>query len=356
MLKLQPHFAQGIDTVQVLRNALQSAVEFEHATLPAYLTALYSIKPGTNREAAAIIGSVTVQEMLHMTIAANILNAVGGHPVIDKPGFIPVYPGPLPMGIHEGLTVSLGKLTRGLVYDVFMTIEEPEVPQAYPVKQPALAMFQEKAAAAREPGFATIGEFYAAISKAIGEMGEEIFTGDPSYQVVDNTWFPPDQLFPVTDVASAQRAIEVIVEQGEGTPQSPREADNEAALAHYYRLAQIVYARRLVKDRHEPLGWSYSGAPVGIDPAGIWNLYPNAKTVDYPEGSRARTVSQQFNTTYTALLTSLHVTFNGQPERLRAAIGLMYELKLTADQLVAIPLPGTDYTAAPTFEYSPVNV
>lgn len=356
MLKIQRHFIGGIASVEALRAKLQAAVEFEHATLPAYLTALYSIKPGMNRAAAAIIGSVTVQEMLHMTIAANILNAIGGRPVIDKPGFIPVYPGPLPMGIHEGLTVSLEKLTRGLVYNAFMTIEEPEDPIRFPVKSPRLAAVQSTGEAQAEPGYATIGEFYAAIADAIQRFGNGIFTGDPSRQVVDNTWFPPDQLFPITDVESATAAIRVIVEQGEGTTTSPEEAEDESALAHYYRLAQIVYARKLVRDGAEGNRWSYSGAPVPLDPAGIWNLYPNAKTVDYPEGSRARILAEQFNTIYTNLLVCLHDTFNGEPERLNAALGIMYELKLKAGTLVSTRLPDTDLYAAPTFEYAPVNV
>lgn len=42
---------------------------------PPYLTALYSIPPGTNSEAYHILRAVVVAEMLHLTLAANILNA-----------------------------------------------------------------------------------------------------------------------------------------------------------------------------------------------------------------------------------------------------------------------------------------
>ena len=34
--------------------------------------------------------------MLHMTIACNVLNAVGGQPAIDRAGFVPDYPMILP--------------------------------------------------------------------------------------------------------------------------------------------------------------------------------------------------------------------------------------------------------------------
>ena len=42
------------------------------------------------------IKGVVIEEMLHMTIAANVLNAVGGHPAIDRPDFVPNYPQDLP--------------------------------------------------------------------------------------------------------------------------------------------------------------------------------------------------------------------------------------------------------------------
>ncbi|HEX6658334.1 MAG TPA: BBE domain-containing protein, partial [Ilumatobacter sp.] len=47
----------------------------------------------------------------------------------------------------------------------------------------------------------------------IGALGDKIFEHPSSPQVVDNTWFPPDQMFPVTNAKSACRAIDVIVEQ-----------------------------------------------------------------------------------------------------------------------------------------------
>src|ERR1700750_3516779 len=85
-----------VHTLDDLREHLQWAIELEHSTLPPYLCALYSIKPGTNAEAVAVITSVFIEEMLHMTLAANLLNAVGGTPVLDHPGFIPRYPAFLP--------------------------------------------------------------------------------------------------------------------------------------------------------------------------------------------------------------------------------------------------------------------
>ena len=61
-----------------------------------YLTSLFSIANGSDY-AATTIHSVVVEEMVHMTIAANVLNAVGGAPMIDSPAFIPTYPSLLPL-------------------------------------------------------------------------------------------------------------------------------------------------------------------------------------------------------------------------------------------------------------------
>ena len=70
-----------IKTLDSLRSHLQTALEVELSTVPPYLCALYSIKPGANPESSRLIRSVVMEEMLHMTLVANLLNAVGGKPV-----------------------------------------------------------------------------------------------------------------------------------------------------------------------------------------------------------------------------------------------------------------------------------
>ncbi|MFX9038798.1 ferritin-like domain-containing protein, partial [Acinetobacter baumannii] len=87
---------------------------------------------------------------------------------------------------------------------------------------------------------------------------------------VDNSWFPPDQLFPITSPRSASDAIQVIVRQGEGTPTSPLDAQGE--VAHYYRFEQIVKGRLLVQDRTEPTGFAFRGAVVALDDRAVWNM------------------------------------------------------------------------------------
>ena len=67
-----------ITDIDGLHRHLHAAMQLEHATIPPYLTALYSIHPGTNAAATQIVRAVAVEEMLHLTLAANVLNAVAG--------------------------------------------------------------------------------------------------------------------------------------------------------------------------------------------------------------------------------------------------------------------------------------
>lgn len=112
-----------IATLEDLRAHLQWAIEIEHCIIPPYLCALYSIKAGQNREASETIASVFMEEMLHMTLAANIMNAVGGRPVLDRPDFIPAYPQYLPHSAR-GFLIPLARFSKATI-ETFMKIENP---------------------------------------------------------------------------------------------------------------------------------------------------------------------------------------------------------------------------------------
>ena len=188
-------------TVEDLRRALQQAIELEHATIPTYLTALFSIKDGHNREVAEIISGIVVEEMLHMALACNVLNAIGGAPKIGAPGFVPRFPGKLPGGLRPDLTVSLRKASIAQVRDVFLAIEEPEE-TVHPRARHAL----------------TIGWFYGEIEAGLERLAASdpgLFSGDPARQVAG--WRGPGELFAVNNLETAMRALTEIVDQGEGS-------------------------------------------------------------------------------------------------------------------------------------------
>jgi hypothetical protein len=330
-----------------LRDALQAAIELEHAVIPPYLYALYSLLPGANEAAAGIIGSVVVEEMLHLTLAANILSAVGGRPVLDSPNMLPRYPGPLPGTVDDGLTVGLAPFSVGLVRDTFMAIEQPEW---------SLDFAAAPAGSAPDDKPLTIGQFYRRIRTTLVSLGEGAFTGRRHHQVTTNLM--PGTV-PVTGVASACQAIDTIIDQGEGTLTSPMEVTGPD-VAHYYRFAEIVYGRRLI--RNPAAGpatppdqrYLYDGAPVPVDPSAVRGAPVNPTMAGYPAGSAARQACQAFNYSYTSLLKALHAAFNGTPRELTSAIGLMGSLQQQALDMMSGATTG-GVPAGPTFEWQPTN-
>src|SRR5258707_342801 len=177
MLRIKP---VRITDLASLQSALQKAIELERATIPPYLTAYYTLR-GTSKGGTAarkILRSIVIEEMLHMHLACNILNAIGGAPVINAANFIPNYPGPLPMGIGgaDGLVVGVKRYSKATVQNTVMEIEEPENPIHIPVKAALEAI---------GPSFETIGQFYTAIGNEITRLNKisNIFTGDPGRQV-----------------------------------------------------------------------------------------------------------------------------------------------------------------------------
>lgn len=324
MLRIQPG---SIDTLDDLRSALQSAIQLEHATIPPYLTAFFTIS-GTSPGAlfaAQTLHDIFMEEMLHMHLACNMLNAIGGHPAINRAGFVPDYPGPLPMGIGSaepgGLTVGIKRYSAQTVQKTFMEIEEPESPLPIPTRE---AMLTAPPATTYE----TIGEFYHAIAAAMVRLGEGIFTGAAGLQV-------PGAI-EVTDVATAIEAITTIVTQGEGTSTSP--ADGSGELAHYYRFEQLYRGMKIVPDSTAPHGYAFDpGQPIVVnDATDVIRMVDNPMLVqlDPQTDWRAIQLSDEFDASYTKLLNCLHIAFNGAPDRIDDAIALMYELKNSAEELL----------------------
>ena len=114
-------------SVEHLRKDLQTALQLEHATIPPYLTALASIKGSYNLEIQSFVKPIIIQEMMHMALVANILNAVGGKPSIYSKDFIPRYPSHLPGGVQPDLIVPIEKISLALIRNIFMKIEQPEL-------------------------------------------------------------------------------------------------------------------------------------------------------------------------------------------------------------------------------------
>lgn len=337
--------AQLDHTIDGLRRALKSAIRLEFATIPPYLYALYSLKPGKNKEIAGIISSVVLEEMLHMALACNVLNAIGDSPTIDSPGFLVNYPDRLPGAVEGFLHVSLAAFSMDVLVHTFMVIEQPEKIREFPIF-PASQLY-EPDAFDLDGRPITVGDFYRAIIEEIEAQGPAIFTGDPTHQLT--TSFTNIHLFPVTGLASAVRALRLIIDQGEGTKTSPF-LDKEPA--HFYRFAQILKGRTLIRNPHMEPGepsFIYGGPQVPLNAADVWPVLRDPKAQLYLPGSPADLANRDFNRTFTRMLKELDAAFNGKPDRIAIAITEMRNMSRQAQYLMSLPVDWRN--AGPSFEY-----
>ncbi len=336
--------AAPITDLASLRAALHDAIRLEFFTIPPYLTALYTLSGSSlgAQYARTIIRNVVRDEMLHMNLACNILNAIGGAP--DIKGAIPSYPSPLPMALAGGLEVHLKRYSKQLIESVFMEIEKPETPLDIPE--------QRVLSAAAALGPQTIGQFYAAIRAEIVRQGESIFTGKKEKQVT-GCFFGKDEDITVVDVATAMMAIDTIVEQGEGTPQSP--VDLQGDIAHYYRFQELAKGMKLVptpKPHFDP------NQPVSIDDAAdVVAMIDDPQTVALdPADTDAIKISDECDQIFTNVVNQLHEGYNGTPEAVTGAWISMLDLGQKILALLKIKLtagPHAGFNAGPRFLFKP---
>ncbi len=349
-----------IQSLETLHEYLYAAIQLEHATIPTYLTTAYSIHPGTNLDAVQVLRVVAVEEMLHMTLSANMLNAVGGKVDLTQRGFVPDFPTYLPDG-EKDFQVNRERFSRSAM-ETFLKIERPAKAEDHDrrfVKSEGRRVHifpTHKSDEGEDLHFYSIGEFYHAIQLGIEHLCEElgeanVFIGDRSRQVTSEYYYSGGgEIIPVYDLASAKAAIRLISEQGEGFEGAI--ADYEGEISHYYRFDQIVKGRYYrAGDVHD----KPTGDPVDVDWDAVYPVKTNLKLADLPEGSDVYQAAIEFNRTYKDFLASLTAAFDGQPKCLIPAVGGMFQIKEKACQLIRNPIPGGGgLHAAPTFEMEAV--
>jgi hypothetical protein len=334
----------AITTLGDLRRHLQWAIELEHATIPPYLCALYSLDPDRNPQVAEVVRSVFVEEMLHLLLAANLLNAVGGSPRIDTPKMLAPYPRPLP---HADGSFDVSLLPFGSeALELFLKIEQPSAAEANP----------------ESDGYETIGQFYSAIERGMRELcarhGEaNVFCGNPQRQVSDALLYGgAGRIIGINSLAAALAALDEIVVQGEGM-RGAEVWDGERDMfhperdevGHYFRFQQLKHGRRYRRGDTAESG--PSGDVISVDWEGIRPMQPNPRTAGHALGSTIRTAQDEFNVAYCTILQLLDQAFDGNPQKLQLAIGAMFRLKDQANTLMRLATEDGLATAGPTFEY-----
>jgi hypothetical protein len=315
------------DKRSTLLAMLQTAIELEWSTIPPYMVALLSMKLAANREAANLIRGVMMEEMLHMALVANVLNAVGGTVHIG-PDNVPSYPRPLFKG--RDVTMNLAPFSAENVA-TFMQFEEPHT---------------------------SIGEFYGGIVDLLDELDAgapgTLFTGDSSRQLFENYyWGAGNQIIPVHDLDTAKKALNIVISKGEGAGEHPPfTPEAPLAMAHYFRIAEIHYQRRykVGDDPAKPP----TGEALPIDYAEVHPIKINPRPGSYARGTKLARLNDAFNSRYTMMLRQLLQALTGQPQVLYTAImNGMHGSTSTALDMMTTPIADdfSGHTGCPTFEW-----
>jgi hypothetical protein len=324
-------------TVADVQMLLQAALEVERFTIPPYLTALYSINEGTNIESTALIRSVVVEEMLHISLDCNVLNAIGGAPDLRVWPSDADYPNPLPYSAGT-FTVNISRFDPPTLA-TFCEIEHPGT-------------------GAEGIGYHELSEFYRFIMAALVELDQKtpggVFVGDPSRQVWPSHYYSAGgMLLPVTDLASALAALQLVIDEGEGADGGTSADDerfNQAyEPAHYYRFLGIQAGQFYVRgDR--------PGAPTGktfsVDWAEVAQTIPNLTLAELAGFPAIQQKAMAFNDAWAALLSALDAAFNGQPDTLQASVAKMFTLKYQAEALMRLRLGDNGLFAGPVWNLS----
>lgn len=333
------------------------AVRIELSTIPPYATAAYSIHQEGQYDAIApaqvnaapleVIRQVMLEEMLHLTLAANILNALGGEVILNDAAHLPHYPCHiLPSG--AGPKVHLRRLTKAQVKS-FREIER--APENFDKVERGDCMKAE-----------TIGGFYHCLRKKLQALcakhpSKEVFCGAPARQVgAAHYWGGGGEVFPVTGEQSALRAIDVIVEEGEGADLGGRAGDcdpipgtDEEDIAHFFKFNEILLSRYYRAD--DRIGAPPSGGDLVVDWSAVHPMRDDPKAGSYRTLPEVHAKMQAFDRLYTDFLKILHDAFDGAPDRLRETVPMMMSMRYAAQALMRIPVNDAGETAGPSWTF-----
>lgn len=338
-----------------LQSFAQLALQVEFTTIPAYLTALYSIKQ-LDSQAYQLLRSVVMEEMFHVNQAANILVSIGGLPCFTGSA-VPTYPNYLPHANPNTTPyVGLYRASTDVFENVFAAIETPAPTGAPP----------------EGDNYDTIAQLYKFMVDALEHYSGStpLFTQDPKGRQRTDIYLgkfggkPTD----VTDLKSAKFAVLQVTQQGEGSvpdaqPLVPIE--RWGAYNHYGNRTDGTYGPII----GTPFEMSHfkKFRTVALDTANFPETYPiisNARREDFTHNV-ALLAAEAFDLAYSIMLDAMQLSFR-KPERegtpdpfFAAALPLMHQaMPVLARVLMTTPMRDDgDNTvgpnAAPTFLYRP---
>jgi hypothetical protein len=350
-----------IENRKTLTYLLCEAAELEHALMCEYLYAAFSLKTRPDESFSAghveaverwrtVVLGVAAQEMLHWALVNNLLTAVGSAPYVARP-HMPHQAKGYPAGVQLAL-VPFGE--RALRH--FLYLERPEGMElddadGFDPTGPALPIMGATDIVPWGQEFHTVGHLYRSIQTGIWNLADKIgeaqlFIGPPEAQATPESFGWP-QLVAITDAASASRAIDAIVEQGEG-------ARGDWGAAHYGQFLTVLeelLAIRAIDPSFEP-----AHPVVGAGVRSVDGVEPDVLITD----AITAAVSDLFNVVYDLVLQIL-VRFFANVGEDRDQLATLADVSVTLMFAVIKPLGlllstlpvGPDHpgvTAGPNFQ------
>ncbi len=350
-----------IEHREALIYMLCEAAELEHGIMCQYLFAAFSLKQradeglsgpeldATQRWRRAVT-HIATQEMLHLALVHNLLSAIGAAPHLARPN-LPHPANHYPAGVQLVLLPFGEEALRH-----FMFLERPEGMALEDADGlAAMGRAQPQMAAAdivpRSQDFATIGHLYRSIEAGLAHLSDvlgerRLFVG-PSRAQATAANFRWPELVAVTDLASAQRAIDCILDQGEG----PRGDWRHAHFGQFVDILDEYEQLRASNPRFDP-----------TRPVLAANVRPNERGVEVPmiEHTVTARCADLFNVAYEILLQLFERYFAHTSESdaqlatlADMTLALMFEvIEPLGDVLTTLPVGGRfgKRTAGPSFE------
>ncbi|MFZ1415305.1 MAG: ferritin-like protein [Defluviicoccus sp.] len=357
-----------------LHTLLKAAMLVELTTIPAYLHAAFSIEDlgaeHVNHAPREAIRSVVVEEMLHLTLIANILNATGGRPALDQSAWIPQYPCSLfpkalaactlrdpttgedrPIVVSEGINVHLRPFSQEQV-KLFESIEA-----------------QHSASCGAVDGkIDSIGRLYAGLKSELCQMvdlygREAVFCGDPARQVGPEYYYAAGGRLTAIDpsrhtedpLTQAQTALDLIANEGEGLEHGhsvfdgiARPDETGADIAHVFRFREILKQTRY----RDGDCWNEdpTGDAMAVDWKSVWPLADDPDPDDPALTCETANAMREFDRRYSVVLRTINGGLLGEPELLKTAVVGMFSLKYRGMALMRTPR-GDGRNAAPAWRW-----
>lgn len=333
---------------------LSQAGELEHALMCQYLFAAFSLRstpgPGLGDDQLVaverwrrVVLDVAAEEMLHWAVVQNLLIAVGSAPFVSRPHF-PHQAKGYPPGVQLRL-LPFGEAAL----EHFVYLERPEGveladAEGFEPTGPQLEPMRAEEIVPHGQDFSTQGHLYRSVERGFARLAEvlgedRLFIGPAFHQAEETTFRWPD-LGPITDLAGANRAIERIVEMGEG-------ARGDWETAHYGRFLTVLEEYRAMRQADPAFEPTHPVVAAGMRP--VEGIEPDVYITDPATGA----CSDLFNSVYELLLQMIarYFAFGHETPKQRqilasTAVELMFQAIKPLGLLLARLPVGPEHPAA----------